>query len=92
MKRTREYRRSVAETHIAKRKYISKHIYFFDWYHNDNQYSKNKVFCSCPMCRWCNAHSEVMKYREANELAKYDSEDIGIDLDVRIPRRIRKYF
>ena len=37
----------------AKRKQqISQEIYHFDWYNNLHQYSKNKVHCSCGMCRF----------------------------------------
>ena len=31
---------------------ISKHVYGMDWYPNLHQYSKNKVHCSCQMCRF----------------------------------------
>jgi len=74
MKRTRAYRRSEAKTHIARKKGISRHIYFFDWYDNDNQYSKNKVHCSCWMCRGYNEYLDTLrKQKEADET----KEDFG---------------
>ena len=37
---------------IRKRN-ISKHVYNnIDWYSNLHQYSKNKVHCSCQLCRY----------------------------------------
>ena len=34
---------------IRKKKIIN--AYGFDYYDNLHQYSKNKIHCSCPMCR-----------------------------------------
>ena len=34
---------------------ISKMVYRMDWYDNLHQYSKNKVHCSCGMCRFRSA-------------------------------------
>lgn len=31
---------------------ISKHVYGINWYHNLHQYSKNKIHCSCNLCRF----------------------------------------
>ena len=61
MKRTKDYRRFVAKTHINHKKSISQHIYFFDWYDNDNQYSKNKVHCSCEYCASFDAYYEWLR-------------------------------
>jgi hypothetical protein len=37
----------------AKRKYnICKNIYKIPWYNNLHQYSKNKIHCSCNLCRF----------------------------------------
>ncbi len=35
---------------IRKHDICEKH-YGFEWYDNLHQYSKNKIHCSCPMCR-----------------------------------------
>lgn len=79
MKRTREYRRFVAKTHIAKKKWISRHIYFFDWYDNDNQYSKNKVHCSCEMCADHDAYYTWMVHHGVNDEFKAELEEAGLD-------------
>ncbi len=48
--RTRaEKRRNDWKKAIRKRKII-RH-YGFDYYDNLHQYSKNKIHCSCPICR-----------------------------------------
>ena len=31
---------------------ISRHNYGIDWYDNLHQYSKNKIHCSCGICRF----------------------------------------
>ena len=87
MKRTREYRRSVAETHIAKKKQISRHIYFFDWYDNDNQYSKNKVFCSCGMCRGYEMYLDELDLRSFQNAVDSQCEEVDEELRVRVPNR-----
>lgn len=88
MKRTREYRRSVAETHIAKKKWISNTIYHFEWYNNDNQYSKNKVYCSCLMCRGYNKYLGERRLKKFQlEIDGQNEEMGGSDLKVRIPNR-----
>ena len=92
MKRTREYRRSVAETHIARKKWISRHIYFFDWYRNDNQYSKNKIHCSCWMCAHRDAYYQWLFIHGMNDEMKEELEEAGLDLEVpNRERRSRKY-
>ena len=88
MKRTREYRRSVAESHIARKKWISNTLYHFDWYRNDNQYSKNKVFCSCPMWRGYNMYLGEMELKRFQmELDSQTEEMNDLDLRVRVPNR-----
>lgn len=83
MKRTRDYRRSVAETHIAHKKWICKHIYDWMWYDNDNQYSKNKVYCSCWMCRGYHQYLGELKLKSLQEECK--------ELKVRIPNRYTEW-
>lgn len=34
---------------IRKRQIVQQ--YGFEWYNNLHQYSKNKIHCSCPLCR-----------------------------------------
>ena len=46
-------RRASVVKALRKQK-ISKEIYHMDWYNNLHQYSKNKVHCSCGICRFKN--------------------------------------
>lgn len=87
MKRTREYRRSVAENHISRKKWISNHIYFFDWYHNDNQYSKNKVYCSCGMCRGYNMYLDALDLKSFQDSVDCQCDEVDEELKVRVPNR-----
>ncbi len=54
--RTRAERRHNNVTKALRKQSISKHNYGFDWYDNLHQYSKNKVHCSCGMCRFRNVY------------------------------------
>ena len=49
----RAKRRKNNRNKAARKQHICKNIYGFDWYHKSlHQYSKNKIHCSCPMCRY----------------------------------------
>lgn len=50
--RNRAYRRMVRARSIKHKKYISEHVYGFDWYKVDGRYSKGKIHCSCPLCTY----------------------------------------
>lgn len=56
-KRGRGEIRELNRRHIERKKYICRHIYGWDWYNNDNSYSKGKIHCSCPMCNSKNPHA-----------------------------------
>ena len=49
MRTTAEKRHNDWKKAIRKRKIIN--AYGWDYYDNLHQYSKNKIHCSCPMCR-----------------------------------------
>ena len=49
MRNLAEKRHNDWKKAIRKRNII--HNYGFDYYDNLHQYSKNKIHCSCPMCR-----------------------------------------
>ena len=87
MKRTRDYRRSVAKTHIVKKKWISRHIHFFDFYDNDNQYSKNKVYCSCRLCRGYKMYLDELDLRSFQSAVDSQCEEVDEELKVRVPNR-----
>lgn len=53
MQRTRDYTRKMRAKHIKRKKNIVSHWRWFEngYYPYDGMYSKNKVHCSCRMCR-----------------------------------------
>ena len=59
MRNTAEKRHNDWKKAIRKRKIVEE-VYQWPegWYDNLHQYSKNKVFCSCPMCRGLAKHGE----------------------------------
>ena len=54
MSRNRAYTRKMRAKHIKRKKRIVSHWHWFDGYPlypHDGMYSKNKIHCSCRMCR-----------------------------------------
>lgn len=51
MKRDSAYYRWVRRKHIRRKKRIANAVCRNWWYPYDGMYSKNKVHCSCRMCR-----------------------------------------
>ena len=53
MTRTRAYTRKMRAKHIKRKKAIVSHWHWFNdgYYPHDGMYSKNKIHCSCRMCR-----------------------------------------
>ena len=49
--RTRAERRHESVNKALRKQRIVRSCYGMDWYDNLHQYSKNKIHCSCPMCR-----------------------------------------
>ena len=45
-------KRKADFTKAIRKQKICKTMYGFDWYDNLHQYSKNKIHCSCGMCRF----------------------------------------
>lgn len=88
MKRNREYRRSVAENHISRKKRISNTLYHFDWYKNDNQYSKNKVYCSCGICRGYNMYLNALNLKSFQDSVDCQCDEVSEELKVRVPNRL----
>lgn len=73
--RDRAYYRTMAKRKAAHRKYISQHVYGFDWYYDFNRYSKGKIHCSCPMCSFHGfmRNSNSVKNRSIADQRKIDS-------------------
>ena len=51
-KKSRSLRRKRDVTKAIRKRGISRSVYGHDWYSNLHEYSKNKIHCSCPMCRF----------------------------------------
>lgn len=60
MSRTRAERRHNDWKKAIRKRKLTKEVYWhpapdseydWEWYNNLHQYSKNKIHCSCPMCR-----------------------------------------
>lgn len=51
MSRGLAYNRDISRRKAKHKKHIAEDIYGWSWYHNLHQYSKNKVHCSCGLCR-----------------------------------------
>ena len=51
MKHNRNYIREMCWKHATRKQWTAKHCYGWDYYGNLHQYSKNKIHCSCPLCR-----------------------------------------
>lgn len=47
----RAFIRKMAKKKARRKQWIVKHCYGWDYYDNLHQYSKNKIHCSCPLCR-----------------------------------------
>lgn len=52
MDKTRAKRRYDNLIKAKRKQTISRSVYGLDWYRNLHQYSKNKVHCSCGLCRF----------------------------------------
>ena len=75
-------RRKLNFCKARRKKKIAHFMYGGDIYEHDHQYSKNKVHCSCPMCRaktsdengenW--KHSDLIKIASMeNQLKEYSA-------------------
>ncbi len=45
-------KRKLDYTKAARKRKVCRYIYETEWYDNLHQYSKNKIHCSCQMCRF----------------------------------------
>ena len=71
--RDRGYLRKMRNRAIHRKKNISHNIYGSDWYKNDGMYSKGKIHCSCPICKYSKVYDlpthktdlEDLEYKDA---------------------------
>ena len=63
--RNRAYRRKKSWSKALRKRNICLKYYGWDWYHNLNQYSKNKIHCSCwGCCNWYRfEHNSKYRYK-----------------------------
>ena len=50
--KNRAKRRKTNVTKAIRKRNISRHVLGLNWYNNLHEYSKNKVHCSCNICRF----------------------------------------
>lgn len=51
MNHTRQETRANNWKHAIRKRKIAREVLNFNYYDNLHQYSKNKIHCSCPLCR-----------------------------------------
>lgn len=64
MVRNRAYYRKMRAKHIHRKKKIVNNVYNGFYYSFDGMYSKNKIHCSCIMCRGKNCLGKHIKTRQ----------------------------
>jgi len=77
MRKTAEKRHNDWKKAIRKRKIINAHG--IDYYDNLHQYSKNKIHCSCHVCRgWIkHGHATISDRRKLEEMDAQEEENIN---------------
>ena len=74
-KRHNDWRKAIRKQHIVYEVYRWPE----GWYDNLHQYSKNKIYCSCPMCRVRDKkRSDQRRLDSANEQIMEFNEDDGL--------------
>jgi hypothetical protein len=76
--RSKQYNRMQERAHIAKKKRIVKNCFIGGPFEYDHQYSKNKIHCSCPLCRFSGPTYSDLKKTEKD---KYSMETMDEELD-----------
>ena len=72
MEHDRSYTRKMRAKHIKRKKRIVSHYRAWDeypYYKHDGMYSKNKVHCSCPLCKskaYYGKHMETLQELRSN--------------------------
>lgn len=87
--RSRDYYRKMRAKHIKRKKNIVSHWKWwadnnYNYYPHDGMYSKNKIHCSCPLCKEKARHNgkhilteqevlSIMKMKEQEKECTYNS-------------------
>ena len=78
MQRTRDYHRKMRAKHIKRKKRITSHYPGsddFPYYADDGRYSKNKIHCSCRMCRSTDYNGKhILTMQEKKALDRFNEE------------------
>ena len=61
--KTREWRRNKNVSKARRKQKICQKHYGFEYYDNLNEYSKNKIHCSCPLCS-AKTNTKINKSRD----------------------------
>ena len=91
MSRTRAERRHRDLTKALRKRRIVREVYhtyesfYWDWYDNLHQYSKNKIHCSCPMCscktnnrnRWGESYNPPIGEKRRIEEMEYEVKELA---------------
>ena len=73
-----EYNRYMSKKKALRKKKIADEVYWngkeFPYYNNLHQYSKNKIHCSCPLCRAKTKNHEGYNY-DLKDLKRQEAMD-----------------
>ena len=81
MNRDKQYYRQMRRKHIRRKKRIVNAVCYNWRYPYDGMYSKNKVHCSCCMCRdkdCFGRHILTLQERRSNDSMKQQMEDVDL--------------
>lgn len=80
--RTLAEKRHNDVTKALRKRNICKYFYGWEYYDNLHQYSKNKIHCSCPLCKaktnksnWGTARKN-WKHSDAKKIIKMKEEEV----------------
>lgn len=79
MAHTRQETRANNWKHAIRKRKIAREVLNFDYYDNLHQYSKNKIHCSCPLCKgknWALGDNslENLKISEQRNIERMESQ------------------
>jgi hypothetical protein len=70
MSHTKQQTRENTWKHAIRKRRIAREVLKWDYYNNLHQYSKNKIHCSCPLCRgesWSFGDNSIKQETIANQ-------------------------